>query len=83
MNDEIRTYRGSVSIITGGASGIGRAIGSEHAKRGAQEIVICDVQTTLAEQAAEDFRRDGSGRGPRATPWGRWRRGRTRPCRSG
>ena len=60
MSDKIRTYQGSVSIITGGASGIGRAIGSELAKRGAQEIVICDVQTALAEQAAEDFRRAGS-----------------------
>jgi len=60
MTDKIRTYQGSVSIITGGASGIGRAIGSELAKRGAQEIVICDVQTALAEEAAEDLRRAGS-----------------------
>lgn len=60
MSDKIRTYQGSVSIITGGASGIGRAIGGELAKRGAQEIVICDVQTALAEEAAEEFRRAGS-----------------------
>jgi methyl-accepting chemotaxis protein len=50
----IRTYQGSVSIITGGASGIGRAIGVELAKRGAGEIVIADLQTTLAEEAAEN-----------------------------
>ena len=60
MSDKIRTYQGSVSIITGGASGIGRAIGGELAKRGAQEIVICDVQTALAEEAAEELRRAGS-----------------------
>jgi NAD(P)-dependent dehydrogenase (short-subunit alcohol dehydrogenase family) len=60
MSDKIRTYQGSVSIITGGASGIGRAIGTELAKRGAQEIVICDLQTALAEEAAEEYRRAGS-----------------------
>jgi NAD(P)-dependent dehydrogenase (short-subunit alcohol dehydrogenase family) len=31
----IRTYQGAVAIITGGASGIGRAIAIELAKRGA------------------------------------------------
>lgn len=56
----IRTFQGSVSIITGGASGIGRAIGAELAKRGAQEIVIADLQSGLAEEAAEDIRRASS-----------------------
>ncbi|HSO35759.1 MAG TPA: SDR family oxidoreductase [Labilithrix sp.] len=60
MTEKIRTYQGSVSIITGGASGIGRAIGAELAKRGAGEIVIADLQTALAEEAAEEFRRAGS-----------------------
>lgn len=56
----IRTYQGSVSVITGGASGIGRAIGAELASRGAGEIVIADLQTTLAEEAAEVIRKAGS-----------------------
>lgn len=56
----IRTYQGSVSIITGGASGIGRAIGIELASRGAGEIVIADLQTTLAEETAEVIRKAGS-----------------------
>jgi NAD(P)-dependent dehydrogenase (short-subunit alcohol dehydrogenase family) len=56
----IRTYQGSVSIITGGASGIGRGIGVELAKRGAGEIVIADLQTSLAEEAAEGIRKAGS-----------------------
>lgn len=56
----IRTYQGSVAIITGGASGIGRAIGIELASRGAREIVIADLQNTLAEETAEMIRRAGS-----------------------
>ncbi len=58
--DGIRTYQGSVSIITGGASGIGRALGAELAKRGAGEVVIADLQTALAEEAAEGIRKAGS-----------------------
>ena len=56
----IRTFQGSVNIITGGASGIGRAIGAELASRGAGEIIIADLQQELAEEAAEDLRRAGS-----------------------
>jgi NAD(P)-dependent dehydrogenase (short-subunit alcohol dehydrogenase family) len=56
----IRTYQGSVSFITGGASGIGRALGLELARRGAAEIVIADVQAEMAEEAAKDVRRMGS-----------------------
>lgn len=52
----IRTFHGSVTIITGGASGIGRAIGLELARRGAGEIVIADIQGGLAEEAAEEIR---------------------------
>jgi len=56
----IRTFHGSVSIITGGASGIGRALGAELASRGAGEIVIADLQADLAEEAAEGIRKAGS-----------------------
>ena len=56
----IRTFHGSVNIITGGASGIGRALGRELAQRGAGEIVIADLQEALAEETAEDIRRAGS-----------------------
>jgi NAD(P)-dependent dehydrogenase (short-subunit alcohol dehydrogenase family) len=59
----IRTFQGSVAIITGGASGIGRAMGLELARRGAGEIVIADLQKELAEAAAEEIR----GLGSRAT----------------
>lgn len=57
---EIRTFQGSVSIVTGGASGIGRAIATELAQRGGAEIILADLQADLAEQAAEDIRRAGA-----------------------
>ncbi len=56
----IRTFQGSVTIITGGASGIGRALAIELASRGAAEIVIADLQAKLAEETAEIIRRAGS-----------------------
>ena len=56
----IRTFQGAVAIITGGASGIGRAIAIELAKRGAAEIVIADLQKALAESVAEEVRALGS-----------------------
>lgn len=56
----IRTFQGAVAVITGGASGIGRALGEELARRGAAEIVIADIQASLAEEAAETIRRAGA-----------------------
>ncbi len=46
---------GQVAIVTGGASGIGRALAEELAQRGV-DVVIADVQTELAEQTAEAIR---------------------------
>jgi NAD(P)-dependent dehydrogenase (short-subunit alcohol dehydrogenase family) len=54
----IRTFRDAVIIITGGASGLGRALGEELASRGA-EVVLADLQTELAEQVAEGIRSRG------------------------
>jgi NAD(P)-dependent dehydrogenase (short-subunit alcohol dehydrogenase family) len=56
----IRTFQGSVSIVTGAASGIGRAIALELGKRGGAEIVLADLQTDLAEELAETLRRGGA-----------------------
>jgi NAD(P)-dependent dehydrogenase (short-subunit alcohol dehydrogenase family) len=44
----------NVAIITGGASGIGRAIGEELASRGC-EVVLADRQHDLAIKVAEDI----------------------------
>ena len=46
---------GQVAIVTGGASGIGRALAEELARRGV-EVVIADVQTDMAEQVADAIR---------------------------
>lgn len=59
----IRTYQGSVAFITGGASGIGKALALELARRGAAEIVIADIQMDLAEEVGRELR----GLGARAT----------------
>jgi NAD(P)-dependent dehydrogenase (short-subunit alcohol dehydrogenase family) len=44
-------FTGKVAIITGGASGIGRALGEELARRGAQAI-LADVNAKLLEETA-------------------------------
>jgi NAD(P)-dependent dehydrogenase (short-subunit alcohol dehydrogenase family) len=54
----IRTFDGAVAIITGGASGIGAALGRELARRGT-EVVLADRQVDLAEQAAALIRGGG------------------------
>jgi NAD(P)-dependent dehydrogenase (short-subunit alcohol dehydrogenase family) len=54
----IRTYSGAVAIVTGGASGIGRAISSELVKRGC-EVIIADRQFGLAEETAVQLRHSG------------------------
>ncbi len=50
--------RNPLAIITGGASGIGRALSEELARRGT-EIVVADRQADLAEEIAAGIRRRG------------------------
>ncbi len=46
----MKKFKDSVAIVTGGASGIGRALGQELARRGALVIMV-DIQTELLEEA--------------------------------
>jgi len=54
----LRTFSGAVAIITGGASGIGRALGEELARRGAT-VVLADLQIDLAVEVAARIRANG------------------------
>jgi len=56
----LRTFQGAVAFVTGGASGIGKALALEMARRGAAEIILADVQMKLAEEVGEDIRREGA-----------------------
>jgi NAD(P)-dependent dehydrogenase (short-subunit alcohol dehydrogenase family) len=47
----IRIFEGATSIVTGAASGIGRALAEELAKRGC-EVVLADLQVELVEEVA-------------------------------
>lgn len=54
----LTVFNDSVAVITGGASGIGRAYGEELARRGC-EVVLCDRQAELAKAAAEGINNAG------------------------
>ena len=49
-----------VAIVTGGASGIGRALGAALVRRG-DRVVLADVDGAAAEEAAERLRATGPG----------------------
>lgn len=58
VNKKLRIYEGATAVITGGASGIGRALGQELARRGA-EVILADLQVELAQEVAEGIRSRG------------------------
>ncbi|MFI4946352.1 MAG: SDR family NAD(P)-dependent oxidoreductase, partial [Burkholderiales bacterium] len=47
----LRTFDGAVALVTGGASGIGAALGREMARRGAS-VVLADRDGDLAQAEA-------------------------------
>ena len=54
----LRIYNNATAIITGGASGIGRALAEELAQRGC-EVVLADLQIELAEEVASKIQASG------------------------
>jgi NAD(P)-dependent dehydrogenase (short-subunit alcohol dehydrogenase family) len=57
-NKAIRIFDGATAIVTGGASGIGRALAEELAKRGCA-VVLVDLQIGLAEEVASEINVSG------------------------
>ncbi len=55
---EIRIFSGAVAVVTGAASGIGRALSEELAGRGC-EVILADLQDELAGKVAEVIRERG------------------------
>ncbi len=57
-NKTLRIFDGATAIVTGGASGIGRALAEGLAKRRG-EVVLADLQSELAEEVASGIRARG------------------------
>lgn len=58
LPSSLRVFRGATAIVTGGASGIGRALGAALVARGAA-VVLADRQGDLAETVATELRARG------------------------
>ena len=54
----IRIFKNATAIVTGGASGIGRALAFELARRGA-EVVLADMQIEMAQDVAAQIQASG------------------------
>ena len=57
-NKKMRSLAGATAIVTGAASGIGRALAGELAGRGC-EVVLADLQVALAKEVAAAIRAAG------------------------
>jgi NAD(P)-dependent dehydrogenase (short-subunit alcohol dehydrogenase family) len=55
----MKEFQGKVAVITGGASGIGRALAERCAKEG-MKLVLADVEESALQQAASELRAAGT-----------------------
>jgi NAD(P)-dependent dehydrogenase (short-subunit alcohol dehydrogenase family) len=55
----VKDFAGRVAVVTGGASGIGRALADAFASR-SMKVVIADVETSALEQASCELRARGA-----------------------
>lgn len=55
----MKNMKGGVAVVTGGASGLGKAMAEEAARRG-MKVVIADVEAGAMEQAVTDVRTSGA-----------------------
>ena len=56
---KLRVFDGSISVITGGASGIGKALAMELANLGS-EVILADLQVELGKETAKEIRSNGN-----------------------
>src|SRR5947208_13124232 len=54
----MQQLRGRVAVVTGGAGGLGRALGQRFAQEG-MRVVLADVQTELLETTVSELRDEG------------------------
>jgi NAD(P)-dependent dehydrogenase (short-subunit alcohol dehydrogenase family) len=55
----VDSYQGRTAVITGGASGIGFATAREFGRRGAQGMVLADINETTLQRAVAQLEDDG------------------------
>lgn len=54
----MQQLRDRVAVVTGGAGGLGRALGARFAAEG-MKVALADIQSEPVERAADELRRDG------------------------
>ena len=57
----MKDFQGKVAVVTGGASGLGRAMAQRFAREGMQ-IVLADVQQDALDRTVAEFTREGYSR---------------------
>ncbi len=57
---DLERLKGKIALVTGGARGIGRAIGLRFAREGA-DVILCDIDGPAAENTASEIRTLGRG----------------------